>query len=259
VIRGNAGYPGPVFNIARSHRDDFRYQLFDSPVFCRDHGNNGYAERLLESLHVDVDSLVFRDIDHIDGDDGGGAEKEQLRKEIKASFEGGRVYEKDDDIWHNADDKIPGDPFLFREGGQAVSAGKIDDLHFDVFRYVGAFLFFDGFPGPVAHVLGQSGEHVEYRRFPDVGLAGEGDDEFSARLGLFRFIRQFRQCVNEDLRSFTAPQHHPCVGHLDNDQPAAFTQNLDLCVQSDSHPGKTAREGLTPLNGVDDPHFRLFQ
>ncbi len=122
-----------------------------------------------------------------------------------------------------------------------------------------AFLLFNCFSGPVADVLRQPGENIENRRFPYIGLTGQGYDELPFFLCLLCFTLCFRQFIHAYIRRFAASQHHTCISHLDNHQTSAFTVDDDLRILNDTHPCQAACQRRTPLNGMDNPCFASFQ
>jgi len=72
-------------------------------------------------------------------------------------------------------DAVSGDEVV---GCHAVSAGQVYQVDFlPIVDKTAAFLF-NRFTRPVADMLAETGEHIEYRRFADIGLPSQGNGQF---------------------------------------------------------------------------------
>jgi hypothetical protein len=98
VIGGDLGQTGPVRDILPGKADDAGDQLLDAQVPGGHHLHHGDAQGLFQGPDVDMDALVFGNVRHIDGYDHRRAQKEDLRQEVEAPFQGGGVGHKDDDV-----------------------------------------------------------------------------------------------------------------------------------------------------------------
>jgi len=153
VVWRNLGEPRPVDRFSAGNGDDPLHEFPDAAVFRSDHRDNRDSEDLFQRSGVDPDPLFLRHVQHVECHDHRRAEEEKFREEVKASLQGGRIRQQDDDVGRFMDDEFPGNPLLFREGRQTVCSGEIDDPHLHAVRRVGALFLLDGFSGPIADVL----------------------------------------------------------------------------------------------------------
>jgi hypothetical protein len=109
--------------------DHLVHQLPDAAVLHGDHGNHRDSQGSLEGIGVDGDPLVFRHVQHVQGNDDGGSQEQDLREKVEAPLQAGRVDEQDDHIGPFVNDEVPGDLLLFGAGGEAVRPGKVHDPH----------------------------------------------------------------------------------------------------------------------------------
>ncbi len=259
VVRRDIGPTGTVIHRPHGQGDDLVDQFADPHVFGGNHGNDRDPKGFPQDVRVDPDPLVLGHIDHVHGHDNGGAEQQQFRKEIEASFRRRGIDQKDNHVGAGFDDEVPGDAFLFRQGRQAVRAGKVDDPHFHALGDVGALFFFHRLSRPVAHMLRQSGEDVENRRLSHIGLTGQGHGYFSffrrRRLLILRGVDP----VDQDLFRLAASERHPGVSGLHDGQAAADAQHPDGRMDGNAHGGQPADQRLPSGHGVNQTGLAFME
>ncbi|KAF5031695.1 hypothetical protein DSECCO2_625090 [anaerobic digester metagenome] len=146
-------------------------------------GSDRAHDRDLEELRkprpVDGVALRFGHIGHVQGDDDRDPEFRELRRQVEVPLQVRRVHDLDDDVRLLVEEEVPRDDLVCGVRGQAVGAGKVDDLDLVAVTADPAGLLLHGHPGPVPDVLPRTGQCVKERRLADVGVAGECDPDFS--------------------------------------------------------------------------------
>ncbi|OQA41067.1 MAG: hypothetical protein BWY52_02694 [Chloroflexi bacterium ADurb.Bin325] len=157
------------------------HQLADADVARGHHLDHRHAERGLQHVRLDADAVLLGHVAHVEPDDEGPAQRQQLRGEIEAPFQRGRVDHCHDHVGLLLQEILARDALLLGVGGQAVGARQIDDVERRVAVLKAAGLLLDGLARPVAHVLVQAGQHVEDGGLADVGLADQRDGQLRGR------------------------------------------------------------------------------
>jgi hypothetical protein len=109
------------------------------------------------------------------------AELENLEGELEMPLEIRGIDDADDEIGGGAvlvfsSQNLTRDPLVGRTTLEAEGAGQIDQLEATSMRGEKfARLHLDGDAAVVAHFFGAAAERVEERRFPSVGISGQGD------------------------------------------------------------------------------------
>ena len=103
-------------------------QLADALVSRGDQADDRDAERGLEHVRLDVDAVLLGHVAHVQPDDQRGVERQQLRDQVQAALERGRVDDRDRDVGPLADQVVARDALFLRVGGQAVGAGQVDQV-----------------------------------------------------------------------------------------------------------------------------------
>ncbi len=140
-------------------------------------GDDGNAEFALEFGGVDLHAGGHRHIHHVEGDDDGPAEIEDLVDEVEVALEIRGVDDADDPVGLRrveapAEEHIAQYRFVGRARGERIRAGQIDDLDRTAVLRVGrADFLFDGDAGIVADFLAQAGQGVEEGCLAGVGIA----------------------------------------------------------------------------------------
>ena len=163
--------------------EDPLLQLAETDAAIRLDRHDRHAEVAFESGDVDFQAEIFRDIHHVESDDDGDAEVEELRRQIQVAFEVRRIDDRDDQVrlvLAVAENDVDGQHLVGAAGREAVGAGQIDDVERAPVMPTDSLLRLDGDAGIVADALVHAGELVEQRRLAGVRIADEGDGE---RLG----------------------------------------------------------------------------
>ena len=153
----------------------------DSGVTVCDGGEDGNAEEEFEFFAIDAQAGFFRGVDHVENDDGGDAEFEDLAEQVEVAIEVGGVEDDDSNVGDgfagdSSEKDISGDGFVGGAGLEAVATGEVEQAHeFAVGAVEGAFFFFDGHAGVVTDFLTESGEGVEEGCFSAVRVADDSD------------------------------------------------------------------------------------
>ena len=163
----------------------------DSGVTVCDGGEDGDAEEEFEFFAIDAQSGFFGGVDHVENDDGGDAEFEDLAEQVEIAIEVGGVEDDDGDVGDgfagdSSEQDISGDGFVGGAGLEAIATWEVEQAHeFAVGAVEGAFFFFDGDAGVVADFLAESGEGVEEGCFSAVWVSDDGDasPDFGGREG----------------------------------------------------------------------------
>ena len=87
-------------------------QLVDALVFRGGDGNHGYAQLLLQLVYVHSVAVGAHFIHHVQRDDHGKVQLDELHGQVKVSLDVGGVHDVDDTIRLFLDEKIPGDDLL---------------------------------------------------------------------------------------------------------------------------------------------------
>ena len=82
----------------------------------------------------------------------------------------GTVDDVDDAVWRIFHYKGPGHSFFWRVRGHGIDSWNVHQSDFFVaFNFT--FFFVNGYPRPVAHVVGTSGEFIKQAGFSAVGVS----------------------------------------------------------------------------------------
>ncbi len=189
-----AGRPGPV-PLARAVKYVFTQFLQAAPR-AGDHGDDGHAQLGGEGRGVDRLAVLLGDIDHVQGEDGGMADFDDLGGKIEVALQVGGVNNNNDEgrrrhAGRALKQDVAGDLFIEGLRAEAVGSREIeDDDAFGAGALEAAFLAFDGDAGIIADAGAQTGEGVEHGGFAGIGVAGE--DDLERRLGCGRPRRSGR-------------------------------------------------------------------
>ena len=126
---------------------------------------------------IDAVPLLPHQVHHVHGHHHGDAQLRELGGEVEVPLQVRAVHDIQDGVGPVVDEVIPGHHFLQRIGGQGIDAGQVGDGHVVVLFQLALFLLYRD-AGPVAHILGGTGEGVEQRRLAAVGVARQGDLHF---------------------------------------------------------------------------------
>lgn len=143
-----------------------------------DDPDHGAAELCGERLEVDLDSLLARDVEHVDDHEHREAHFDQLRREVEVSFQIRGVDDVDDGLGFAGEKIVARDAFVFPRGGAGgggVDPGKVDQCVLDPLVREVPDLLVDGDAGPVADLLVRAGQGVEERGFAAVRVPDAAD------------------------------------------------------------------------------------
>ena len=134
-----------------------------------------------ESLQIEGDVLFLSFIHQINTDDDIGGHLENLKDEIQVSLQCGRI--ADDDCHRRLvkADEFAGDRFFRTVGDQRIRSRQIDQRVVLIAITRHPFGQGDRFSRPVAGMLLHAGQFIEYRTFSDIGIAGQGYQNFRIR------------------------------------------------------------------------------
>ena len=132
------------------------------------------ADLLGKALRVDLITVLFHDVHHVDGDDHRDAELNKLRRQIQVALKVRSVDDVQDCVRAFVDQIVSCNNFLQRVRRKRIDTGKVRDDHVAVILQL-AFLLFHGDTRPVAHKLVGAGQRVEQGCFAAVRVAREGN------------------------------------------------------------------------------------
>ena len=157
--------------------------LLDARSLQGGDGHDLAVECLREGGEVHHVAVLLEDVHHVDGDEHGDAELDELRGEVEVALEVGAVDDVQDGVGTLVGKVVAGHDLLERVGGERIDAGQVRDGHVRMSLEL-AVLLLDRDAGPVAHVLVRAGEGIEQGRLSAVGVAREGDGYLSHALCL---------------------------------------------------------------------------
>ncbi len=127
---------------------------------------------------IDTHAAAAGDVDHVEGDDDGRAEVENLGREVEVALEVGGIEDEQDDVGpaharYAALEDVAGDLFVRRPRGEAIDAGEIeqDGIRADQV----SFALFDGDAGIISDLHAQAGEGVKEGGLSGIRVARDGD------------------------------------------------------------------------------------
>ena len=162
----------------------FRNRLlkFTHTLLARcDQSHNRATERLLQCLQIHLNLVVLGNVEHIDSHDHRNAHFNELRRQVKVSFQVGGINDVDHSLRFIRKDVVAGDAFVFagsRSRRNGINAGKVNDLNVVAFKAVTASFLIDGDARPVADFLFGARQSIKKRRFAAIRIADNTDDIF---------------------------------------------------------------------------------
>ena len=163
-------------------------ELVDALVFRGGDWHDGHAELFLEGVDVDGAAVGVDFVHHIEGDDHGDAELEELHGQIEVALDVGGVDDVDDAAWFFLEQELAGDDLFAGIWRHGIDAGQVGDEGVVVAADDAVFAV-DGDAGEIADVLVGAGELVEEGGLAAVLVAGEGEGQCDAVVeGCFVFF-----------------------------------------------------------------------
>ena len=193
-------------------------------------GNHRDTQLALEACGADAQAGLRRHIHHVQHEDDGPAQVENLVNEIEISLEVVGVDDAEDAVGLRrvgpaAEQDIAGDRLVGRTRRQRIRTGQIDDRHrLAVLRIGRADFLFDRDAGVIADFLFQSGERIEERALATIGITHEGVDRLTrgrrSTAGPGNMFRQrhdasARGGLHQNLLGFAFAQREPVAAHFD--------------------------------------------
>jgi hypothetical protein len=165
-------------------------------VLARHERHDRHAQRLAQRSSVNLVAVLAGDVHHVEREDRGIAQLDDLRGEIEVALEVRRVHDHDHGLrrWHFSDaveQHVTRDLLVERLRAERVGARQVEDFDRDVRRRAeqAAFLALDGHARVVAHTRAQAGQRVEQRGLAAIGIAGQDDVAGRSRGGHFFVTR----------------------------------------------------------------------
>ena len=132
------------------------------------------ADLAAQFLYVDGIAVLADQVHHVQGDDHGNAQFDELGRQVQVALQVRSVHDVQDNVGAFFDQVIPRDDFLQRVRGKRIDARKVCDDHVLVILDA-AFLLFDRDTGPVPDELVGAGQSVKQRCFTAVRVASQGN------------------------------------------------------------------------------------
>ena len=152
---------GGALPLLRGGRIGALHQLPDALVFERGDLYHGDAKRALQFFRIDLVAVLFYRVDHIERDDNGDVDLQELRRQIQVALQIGRIDDVDDAVGLFVDDKVARNDLFRRIRRERIDAGEVYDVDRRVELFISSLALVDGDARPVAHVRGTAGEGVE--------------------------------------------------------------------------------------------------
>ncbi len=150
-------------------------ELPDAAAVGGDGRDDGDAEEPLGLGRVELDALALGHIDHIEGDDHGIAELDELERELEAAAQGRSVDHVDDEVGLFREE-MGQDDLLGRIGrAERVRPGQVDDVEEPPFDIDPAVGMLDRGAGEVRGLGLGPGDRVEQRALAAVRLSDKDD------------------------------------------------------------------------------------
>ena len=147
-------------------------QRADTAFPQRRNGNARHVQRRRKGGGIDASAARAQLVGHIEGDDGGQSEAEELQRQIQPALGRGAVDDVDNRVWPLVGQEVACDKLLRRIGGQRINARQVGQLHVGALLQ-GAARPFDGHAGKVPHAGAAAGQQVEQRCLSAVGVPDE--------------------------------------------------------------------------------------
>jgi hypothetical protein len=157
-------------------------QTVQADALVRLDGHHRDAHLPRQAVGVYGDALCLRHVEHVEGQDDGHAQFEDLGGQVEVALEVGGVRDGHDDVGPDlalllAEDDVNGHHLVGAARRQAVGARQVDQVESPSGAGHVPLLGFDGDAGVVADVLPQAGQGVEESRLAGVGVADQGGGE----------------------------------------------------------------------------------
>ena len=138
----------------------------------RGNGNHrDVTQHFRKAVHVNLHSPFLYDIHHVKGKDDRLAQFQQLKRQVKVTFQTGCIHYIYNDFDIIIQDTFPCYFFLYGIRGQGVNAGGIHQLQSIAFILQRAFVFFHSDAGPVGHLKLGTRYRIKQRCLSAVGIS----------------------------------------------------------------------------------------
>jgi len=142
------------------------------------HGfHHRHAEEGGQALGIEDKPASAHFVHHVQRQDDGHAEFQELDRQVEAAFERACVHHVDDAAGLLVDQEGPGGQFVGAVGGERIHTWQVDQAKFPGIGRKMALAFLHGDTGIVAYVLSGAGQGVKERRFAAIGIAGQGEGD----------------------------------------------------------------------------------
>jgi len=153
------------------HLQDGVLEALDALLAVAHGGHHRASQEPLQGGQVDPQALLLGVVHHVQDEDHGPVQLQELGGEVEVALQVGGVQHVDDDVDAGVGHEQGGDALVLAAGGKRIGAGQVHDLHGTLGRLEGAAAAFDRDPRPVAYMVPGAGEGVEDGRFSTVGVA----------------------------------------------------------------------------------------
>ena len=144
------------------------------------HRNDGHTKLLGETRRTNRRALCLGHVDHVESDDGGQAQLENLGNEVEIALQVGGIEDTEQalgsrGVLPQVQQHITGDQLVGGMGSQAIAPGKVEE--FDPFPVLAdelARILLNGDPGIVADFLPEAGEGIEEGGLARIRVAHDG-------------------------------------------------------------------------------------
>lgn len=226
-----------------------------------------YAEEAGELLGVHSKTALAGDVHHVEDDDGGEADFEDLGGEEEVTLQVAGVYDADDGVWLGgicaaAKEDGLSDGLVWRAGGKAVGAREVDECEGLAVLGVGdAFFALHGDARIVGHLLAETCKGIEEGGLARVWVADHGKDGGRSGLGNGRHGRGGKRLCDGDQAGFGLAEGKAVAAELNLQGVAegGLAEELDGGAREEAHLLKAEAVVVHGLESADHAAFARGQ
>ena len=186
------------------------------------YGNHGHSESALQMSQLELHPSTGGNVEHIHSYDRGQAQFQNLAHQIKVPLEVRSIDDANDDV-DGPDVRLPleedldRDHFVARSGRKAIKTRQINQLEPLPLEFHPAGLFFDRHARIVTHVLMDTDEGPEKRRFTGIGITDQGNSKGCPLVGTRHFSNIAKRDRNDgNTQPVIRTKTNLVTGHADD-------------------------------------------
>ena len=134
--------------------------------------NARHAVEIRKFIEVQLDSAIFSDVHHVDGNHHRNFHVGKLARKEQVAFQVRRIDNVNNQARFAAEQVVNSSAFVFGICEQSVSTRKVHQANLAVAQFKVTFLLFDRHAGPVTHMLAGTRKRVKESRLTAVRVTG---------------------------------------------------------------------------------------